>query len=110
MSFMGSNMSLPKTNCPGVAFNVVWNELYRSVLFLSYLACPADVVVGTASLPEDTYICYTVGSKPALYLYVIQCTVDAGRFTIVLFQILDIKSNYLPGIVQGHFQEGMYIQ
>jgi hypothetical protein len=25
---------------------------------------------------------------------------DADRFTIVLFQILDIKSNYLPGIVQ----------
>jgi hypothetical protein len=24
---------------------------------------------------------------------------DADRFTIVLFQILDIKSNYLPGIV-----------
>jgi hypothetical protein len=27
---------------------------------------------------------------------------DADRFTIVLFQILDIKSNYLPGIVQAH--------
>jgi hypothetical protein len=26
---------------------------------------------------------------------------DADRFTIVVFQILDIKSNYLPGIVQG---------
>jgi hypothetical protein len=25
---------------------------------------------------------------------------DADRFTIVVFQILDIKSNYLPGIVQ----------
>jgi hypothetical protein len=25
---------------------------------------------------------------------------DADRFTIALFQILDIKSNYLPGIVQ----------
>jgi hypothetical protein len=25
---------------------------------------------------------------------------DADRFTIVIFQILDIKSNYLPGIVQ----------
>jgi hypothetical protein len=25
---------------------------------------------------------------------------DANRFTIVVFQILDIKSNYLPGIVQ----------
>jgi hypothetical protein len=24
------------------------------------------------------------------------------RFTIVVFQILDIKSNYLPGIVQSH--------
>jgi hypothetical protein len=24
---------------------------------------------------------------------------DADRFTIVVFQILDIKSNYLPGIV-----------
>jgi hypothetical protein len=24
---MGSTMSLPKTNCPGVAFNVVWNVL-----------------------------------------------------------------------------------
>jgi hypothetical protein len=29
---------------------------------------------------------------------------DADRFMIALFQILDIKSNYLPGIVQvpGH--------
>jgi hypothetical protein len=26
---------------------------------------------------------------------------DADRFTIVVFQILDIKSNYLPGIVQN---------
>jgi hypothetical protein len=26
---------------------------------------------------------------------------DADRFTIVIFQILDIKSNYLPGIVQA---------
>jgi hypothetical protein len=26
---------------------------------------------------------------------------DADRFTIVVFQILDIKSNYLPGIVQA---------
>jgi hypothetical protein len=26
---------------------------------------------------------------------------DADRFTIVVFQILDIKSNYLPGIVHG---------
>jgi hypothetical protein len=26
---------------------------------------------------------------------------DADRFTIVIFQILDIKSNYLPGIVQN---------
>jgi hypothetical protein len=26
---------------------------------------------------------------------------DADRFTIALFQILDIKSNYLPGIVQA---------
>jgi hypothetical protein len=26
---------------------------------------------------------------------------DADRFTIVLFQILDIKSNYLPGIVHS---------
>jgi hypothetical protein len=26
---------------------------------------------------------------------------DADRFTIVLFQILDIKSNYLPGIVHA---------
>jgi hypothetical protein len=25
----------------------------------------------------------------------------ADRFTIVVFQILDIKSNYLPGILQG---------
>jgi hypothetical protein len=25
---------------------------------------------------------------------------DADRFTIVVFQILDIKSNYLPSIVQ----------
>jgi hypothetical protein len=25
---------------------------------------------------------------------------DADRFTMVIFQILDIKSNYLPGIVQ----------
>jgi hypothetical protein len=25
---------------------------------------------------------------------------DADQFTIVVFQILDIKSNYLPGIVQ----------
>jgi hypothetical protein len=25
---------------------------------------------------------------------------DVDRFTIVIFQILDIKSNYLPGIVQ----------
>jgi hypothetical protein len=25
---------------------------------------------------------------------------DADRFTIMVFQILDIKSNYLPGIVQ----------
>jgi hypothetical protein len=24
---------------------------------------------------------------------------DADRFTIVVFQILDVKSNYLPGIV-----------
>jgi hypothetical protein len=24
---------------------------------------------------------------------------DADRFTIIVFQILDIKSNYLPGIV-----------
>jgi hypothetical protein len=30
---------------------------------------------------------------------------DADRFTIVVFQILDIKSNYLPGIVQ-ELQEG----
>jgi hypothetical protein len=28
------------------------------------------------------------------------CILDADRFTIVVFQILDIKSNYLPGIVQ----------
>jgi hypothetical protein len=27
---------------------------------------------------------------------------DADRFTIVVFQILYIKSNYLPGIVQDH--------
>jgi hypothetical protein len=27
---------------------------------------------------------------------------DADLFTIVIFQILDIKSNYLPGIVQVH--------
>jgi hypothetical protein len=27
------------------------------------------------------------------------CILDADRFTIVVFQILDIKSNYLPGIV-----------
>jgi hypothetical protein len=27
---------------------------------------------------------------------------DADRFTIIVFQILDIKSNYLPGIVQVH--------
>jgi hypothetical protein len=26
---------------------------------------------------------------------------DADRFTIVVFQILDIKSNYLPSIVHG---------
>jgi hypothetical protein len=26
---------------------------------------------------------------------------DADRFTIVVFQILDIKSNYLPGIVHA---------
>jgi hypothetical protein len=26
---------------------------------------------------------------------------DADRFTIALFQILDIKSNYLPGIVHA---------
>jgi hypothetical protein len=26
---------------------------------------------------------------------------DADRFMIALFQILDIKSNYLPGIVQA---------
>jgi hypothetical protein len=24
---MGSTMSLPNTNCPGVAFDVVWNVL-----------------------------------------------------------------------------------
>jgi hypothetical protein len=48
---------------------------YRSLLILLYLACPADVVVGTTSFPEDADICYTVGSEPALYLYVIQCTV-----------------------------------
>jgi hypothetical protein len=28
---------------------------------------------------------------------------DADRFAIFVFQILDIKSNYLPGIVQGMF-------
>jgi hypothetical protein len=27
INFMGSNMSLPNTNCPGVASNVVWNVL-----------------------------------------------------------------------------------
>jgi hypothetical protein len=27
---------------------------------------------------------------------------DADRVTIIVFQILDIKSNYLPGIVQYH--------
>jgi hypothetical protein len=26
---------------------------------------------------------------------------DADRFTIIVFQILDIKSNYLPGIVHN---------
>jgi hypothetical protein len=30
---------------------------------------------------------------------------DADRFTIVIFQILDIKSNYLPGIV--HYLDGI---
>jgi hypothetical protein len=30
---------------------------------------------------------------------------DADRFTIVVFQILDIKSNYLPGIVQNVWLE-----
>jgi hypothetical protein len=30
---------------------------------------------------------------------------DADRFTIVLFQILDIKSNYLPGIVQAQVKQ-----
>jgi hypothetical protein len=29
------------------------------------------------------------------------CILDADRFTIVVFQILDIKSNYLPGIVHS---------
>jgi hypothetical protein len=27
INFMGSTMSLSNTNCPGVAFNVVWNVL-----------------------------------------------------------------------------------
>jgi hypothetical protein len=27
INFMGSTMSLPNTNFPGVAFNVVWNAL-----------------------------------------------------------------------------------
>jgi hypothetical protein len=30
---------------------------------------------------------------------------DTDRFTIVLFQILDIKSNYLPGIVQDQLDK-----
>jgi hypothetical protein len=29
---------------------------------------------------------------------------DANRFTIVIFQILDIKSNYLPGIVHIEYE------
>jgi hypothetical protein len=37
---------------------------------------------------------------------------DADRFTIVVFQILDIKSNYLPGIVQSqsHAQANSHIE
>jgi hypothetical protein len=31
---------------------------------------------------------------------------DADRFTIALFQILDIRSNYLPGIVQTKMSHG----
>jgi hypothetical protein len=31
---------------------------------------------------------------------------DADLFTIVVFQILDIKSNYLPGIVQNKLLAG----
>jgi hypothetical protein len=34
---------------------------------------------------------------------------DADRFTIVVFQILDIKSNYLPGIVQASLQNHVYV-
>jgi hypothetical protein len=33
---------------------------------------------------------------------------DADRFTIAIFQILDIKSNYLPGIVQATQTSGTY--
>jgi hypothetical protein len=35
---------------------------------------------------------------------------DADRFTIILFQILDITSNYLPGIVQDKGAGGVYPQ
>jgi hypothetical protein len=37
---------------------------------------------------------------------------DADRFTIVIFQILDIKSNYLPGIVQfpTHPKARLYLE
>jgi hypothetical protein len=33
---------------------------------------------------------------------------DADPFTIVVFQILDIKSNYLPGIVHVWFAAGRH--
>jgi hypothetical protein len=42
--FMGSTMSLPNTNCPGVAFNVVWK-----VLCIAYAAEDKKIPQGSFS-------------------------------------------------------------